>query len=391
MTRPSAGAAHKKRAGAVLVLVAAIASLLGGAAGAAPYALDDVNPDASIIAQGRNNSQGGRVNGLKVVPGGNQVAYAASEWGGIYKTTDGAQTWTHLDGHLPQAMFDVDVDPSDTDTVYATSLFDGRADALSGISVSYDAGQTWTDPLVPDTSPACASWDEPSAFGIGILPDDGDNVIVGTACGVAVSDDAGASWTHVDPNPATGARRVWDVAAQAGGIVDICGSDGHFRSTDGGQTWSQSALAGTGDVCSIAVSPLESNVVYVTQNNVALWESRDAGATWTMLEDGPGNRRAFVVTNQTGANSFDLYYGSGPKLRLVSGCDDVTVPRCPAAANLTDGATLGTDITGNAHDDAGDLEFDPTDGTPRCPYLYSNDGGVYRSDDCTPTWVRARS
>ena len=74
----------------------------------------------------------------------------------------------------------------------------------------------------------------------------------------------------------------------------------------------------------------------------------------------------------------------------MSGCDDSSVPtRCPAAANLTDGPTLGTDITGNAHDDMGDLEFDPTDATPQCPYLLSTDGGVYRSDDCAPTWERA--
>ena len=389
--RRSAGVRRRKLAAraAVVSVLAACVSMLAAGAAAAPFQLADINPDASIIAQGRNNSQGGRVNGLKVAAGGNQVAYAASEWGGIYKTTDGAQTWAHLDNHLPQATFDVDVDPSDTSTVYATSLYDGRVDPLSGISVSYDAGATWTDPTVPDTSPACASWDEPSAFGIGIVPDAPDNVIVGTACGVAVSDDAGASWTHVDPNPGTSARRVWDVVAQAGGIVDICGSDGHFRSPDSGQTWTPGTLAGVGDVCSIAVSPLEDDVIYVTQNNVALWESRDAGANWTMLEDGPGNRRAFVVTNQTGASSFDLYLGAGPKLRLVTGCNDTNVPRCPAAANLSDGATYGTDITGNAHDDAGDLEFDPTDATPQCPYLYANDGGVYRSDDCTPTWVRA--
>ena len=330
------------------------------------------------------------MNGLKVAPGSNQVAYAASEWGGIYKTTDGAQTWTHLGNHRPQVTFDVDVDPSDISTVYATSLFDGRAEPLSGISVSYDGGATWVHPSVPDTSPSCASWGEPSAFGVGIVPDDPDTVIVGTSCGVAVSDDAGASWTHVDPNPATSARRIWDVVAQTSGIVDICGSDGHFRSPDGGQTWAPSTLPAAGDVCSIAVSPLESDGIYVTQNNVALWESRDAGANWTMLEDGPGNRRAFVVTNQTGASSFDLYYGAGAKLRYVAGCDDSSTPtRCPAAANLTDGPTLGTDITGNAHDDMGDLEFDPTDATPKCPYLLSTDGGVYRADDCVPTWGRA--
>jgi uncharacterized repeat protein (TIGR01451 family) len=383
---------HTARRAAAGVAVIVLLLVLGapGGATAAPFALTDINPDSSIVPQGRNNSEGGRVNALKVAAGQNQVAYAASEWGGIFKTTDGAQTWFHLDDHLPQATFDVDVDPSDTSIVYATSLYDGRADPRSGISVSDDGGATWTHPSVPDTSPTCASWDEPSAFGIGIVPDAPANVIVGTACGVAVSHDSGATWSHVDPDPSTSQLRIWDVVAQPGGIVDICGSDGHFRSVNSGDDWTPSTLANAGDVCSIAASPLESDVLYVTQNNVALWESRDAGANWTMLEDGPGNRRAFVVTNQTGPSSFDLYYGSGPKLRLVSDCDDSTVPtRCPAAPVLNDGPTLGTDITGNAHDDAGDLEFDPTDATPQCPYLYSNDGGVYRSDDCAPTWQRA--
>lgn len=358
---------------------------------ASPFQIEDINPDGSTVAQPLNGSQGGRVNGLKVAAGSNQVAYAASEWGGIFKTTDGAQTWVHLDGHLPQATFDVDVDPSDTDIVYATSLYDGRVDSLGGINVSYDGGATWFHPEVPDTNPPCDSWSEPSAFGIGIRPDAPNNVFVGTSCGIAVSQDSGVTWTHVDPDPATNGRRIWDVVAQAGGIVDICGADGHHRSVgngDGG-SWTSSALSASGRVCSIAASPLESDVLYVTQNNGNLWESSDGGASWTVLEDGVGNRRAFVVTNQTGANSFDLYYGIA-KLRRVNDCDDTSLPtRCPAAADLTDGANLGDDIQGNAHADAGDLEFDPTDPTPQCPYLYSNDGGVYRSDDCTPTWDRS--
>lgn len=384
-----------RRAAARTALLVLLASLVGaGSAAAAPFQLADINPDASIVPQGRNNSQGGRVNALEVAAGQNQVAYAASEWGGIFKTADGAQTWSHLEEHLPQVTFDVDTDPSDTSTVYATSLYDGRSDPRSGINVSTDAGATWTHANVPDTTPGCASWDEPSAFGIGIAPDAPQHVIVGTACGVAVSHDSGATWSHADPDPSTNALRIWDVVAQGGGIVDICGSDGHFRSVNNGDDWTPSTLPNAGDVCSIAASPLETDVLYVIQNNVALWESSDAGANWTMLEDGPGNRRVFVETNRTGNNTFDLYYGAGPKLRVVTGCDDSTLPtRCPAAANLGDGAptvgALGTDITGAAHDDAADLEFDPTDATPRCPYLYSNDGGVYRSDDCTPTWERA--
>ena len=87
-----------------------------------PFGLDNINPDSSLTLIPVNGSQGGRVNGLKVDPSDNQIAYAASEWGGIFKTEDGADTWTHLDGHLPQATFDVDVGANGV--VYATSLFD---------------------------------------------------------------------------------------------------------------------------------------------------------------------------------------------------------------------------------------------------------------------------
>jgi uncharacterized repeat protein (TIGR01451 family) len=372
---------------------AAVAALGADGALAVPFQLTDLGPDGSIVAQPVNGSQGGRVNGLDVVAGGN-VAYAASEWGGIFRTTDGAQSWVHLDAHLPQATWDVEVDPTNANRVYATSLYDGRDDSLAGVNVSSDGGATWTHATIPDTAPSCSLWDEPSAYGISIRLDATNNVFVGTSCGIAVSTDSGVTWAHVDPDPATSGRRIWDVVAQAGGIVDVCGADGHNRSTDNGQTWTpfNPALPGAtgGTVCSIAASPLENDVVFATLVNGNLWESDNGGATWTALEDGLGNRRPFVETNQTGAGTFDLYLGAGPPLRQVTGCDDAAVPtRCPSA-NAADGMlTLGVDITDGAHADTGDLEFDPGAAVPRCPYLFSTDGGVYRSDDCGGSWTRA--
>lgn len=367
----------------------------------------DINPDTSTVAQNINATSGGRVNGMAVAPGSNQVAYAASEWGGIYKTTDGGANWVHLDGHLPQATWEVAVDPTNANQVYATSFYDGRVASVSGIQVSSDAGATWTHPATatpPGTfnCPA-AQRTEPSAFGVAVRPDATTDVYVGTNCGVAISTDTGATWTFIDPTPATAASTVWDVVVQAGGtngIVDICGQDGHLRSTDGGATWTGSTTntmqAGQ---CSLAASPLESGVlIAVTPTPAAgtLWEglADNAGVIqWTALlqNQNVNTRIEFVTTNQTSNTAFDIYLGGQTSLWRITGCDNSTTPtRCPTN-------TIGTDVgnAAGAHADPGDLVFDQSQAVPRCPLLYSNDGGIYSNASNTapgclnPTWNRA--
>lgn len=71
---------RSRRTSMAMALLVGVALLPSAPARAAPFQLADVNPDDSIVPQPLNGSQGGRVNGLKVVPGSNQVAYA-SEWG----------------------------------------------------------------------------------------------------------------------------------------------------------------------------------------------------------------------------------------------------------------------------------------------------------------------
>ena len=141
------------------------------------------------------------------------------------------RTWARLDGHLPVATWDVAVSPQRPRTVIATSFYDGRVASQAGINVSNDGGTMLTRPAT-STPPAgfCAPArrDEPSAFGISIDRRNPDRVYVGTNCGLAISNDAGATWTFVDPTPNDPATNVWDVVAHNGQIVDICGDDGHF-------------------------------------------------------------------------------------------------------------------------------------------------------------------
>lgn len=386
---------------------ALVASLLmANGAAAVPI---DVNPDTSDNASA-NAASGGRVNHMAAVPGDNDTFYLASEYGGVFRTTDGGTTWVRLESHLPVVAWDVEVDPGATSRVIATSWYDGRVNPQSGIQVSTNAGATWTHPATSWPDPALegtandntpTGWScanvrgEPSAYGISIL---GTTIAVGTNCGLALSANSGATWAFVDPTPATAASRIWDVQLQAGGIIDVCGdTDDHQRSTDSGATWTAGGAFGAGR-CSLAASPDENDVLFVFAADNNVYESDDAGGTWTNL----GNpqlqgRIPFVATNQraddgAGNNLFDLWAGDVQLFR--AGCTtpadttNTTTRRCPTSATWVNAQS-------GAHFDGGDLLFDSEVAVDACPVLYSSDGGVHRntvgaSPGCqAPTWTRS--
>ena len=112
----------------------------------------EINPTHSNV--GGMNATGGRVNHLGRAT--NSIFYAASEFGGLFKSTDAGRTWVRLDTHLPTRVFDVKASPADPNLVIATSVYDGRVTSLAGINVSRDGGATWTRPS--PRSPRRPAW-----------------------------------------------------------------------------------------------------------------------------------------------------------------------------------------------------------------------------------------
>ncbi len=398
--------------GRFLIAAALTATSLTAVSTVASAVPVDINPDTSDNANA-NASSGGRVNHMGSTPNDNQTFYLASEYGGLFKSTDGGNGWSHLDGHLPVIGWDVEVDPTAANRVYASSWYDGRVDSLSGINVSTDAGATWSHPATgfpdpalegtandntPDPAYSCTnSRTEPSAFGISIDPNSSGPVAIGTRCGVALSTDLGATWAFRDPTPATPANVIWDTYVHPGGsTIDVCGVGGHYRSIDGGTTWN----GGTGGLpsgrCSITVSPDESYVVIVVASDNQVYESDDAGATWTNLgNNGAQGRIPFVVANQRSddgdTDRFDLWYADTQLFR--GACVTPDPAAIGGAARCPNAATWSNNQTG-AHWDGGDLLFDTedADGIDACPVLFSSDGGVHTrtGGSCeSPTWSRS--
>src|SRR2546425_4876841 len=118
--------------------------------------------------------------------------------------------------------------------------------------------------------------------------------VVGTASGVFL----GTSGTSAKGMGEQGVRPL----TQADSAVFAAASDGVYRSSDGGRSWSRSGVD-AGEVWNIAVAPSDSRTLYASAQPAHLFVTRDRGETWqevgTFL-DAPGAERWCVPNSPQG-------------------------------------------------------------------------------------------
>ena len=382
---------HRPRFGAKRVLFASVLTFvllaIGSASGApAPSAVTDINPVPTPPVK-----FGGKIDNLSVDPVNEQHVLAASELGGLFRSTDGGFNWSHVDNLPLFAMGDVEFAPTDSSLVIATSDYDGRTVSGGGIWRSTDGGLTWAKPATAD--PACTS--EPDAHNVEIAPTGTPGSIriwVGTSCGIAYSTNSGATWTHFSPN-GSGGGRVWDVKARVSGmtfIVDGCSDSAFFRSTNGGATAGDFASPGTPipaagfAPCKVDTAPQDAQTVYMSYFSGTtpagfcigeLAESTDGGATWEDQNIDDNNCRfPFVVVHPAldgNANRYEVFAGTTVNLKHQN-CDSTVAARC------TPGNASWPVIQTGAHPDPSDIAFD-TSSPNGCPILLADDGGIDRT------------
>ncbi len=286
---------RKKRLKTVMIGATA---MLSGFAVAAPQAAADtlssvnwteIGPAPIVNGQASRMTAdvSGRIDSLTV--SGLNV-YIGSANGGVWKTENGGQSWMPLsDSALSLAIGCVAVDPQNPNVLYAgTGELHYSADSYfgHGILKSTDGGKTWT--VIGQ-----ATFDGGYISQILVDPTNENRLLVSCDEGVYKSTDGGATFTHVLDKQHTSYSMVMN-PSKSHVVYASMGTIGIFKSDDFGDTWTQ--LTGglpnkNFGVAAIAIDPQNTDTIYssiTTDENHSfelngIYKSTDGGETWSQL------------------------------------------------------------------------------------------------------------
>jgi photosystem II stability/assembly factor-like uncharacterized protein len=334
---------------------------------------------------------GGRTIAVAVDPTDDTFLIAASPTGGLFDSAISGAAWGHIDALPEFGLFDVKFSPSDKNVIIATALEDTRRSNGGGIWLSSDHGKTWAQPLSSIRKGSDGSVQAHSAFGIAFVPGS-STIYVGTDDGLAVSNDSGSTWAFVDPQPtAAGQHNYFAVLALSSGRVIAYGTPGLWVSDDGKNNWTAAAstkactatTVNTGNTAianALAVSPLNSNDLFFSDNMEDLYASTDGGKSWCSIDHQAAptsniRQPTLKVGPATSQSAFTIFWAHTGGLN----------------SKLVKSGKFGLNYSGSrqpvntAHSDPTDIAFSSQNLNK---IFAANDGGVEASSDGGSSWTR---
>src|SRR6266403_737341 len=270
---------------------------------------------------------------------------------GIYKSTDGGETWTHTGLEKSERIAKIKVSPTNSDTVFAAvsgPLWSDSPDR--GLYKTTDGGKTWQQVLKgANLSTGCTD--------LAIDPMNPDIMFA-------------AMWDF--------RRKGWEYRS-GGDSPTALSASGLFRSTDGGTTWTEiTPEANKGfpkkpyGRLAIAVAPSNAQRIYVFVESPesALFVSDDGGTTWDKRD-----KSQWMVWRP-------FYFANL-----------IVDPKNPDRLFKPDGSLIVSEDGGKsfavvggfqgAHGDAHDVWIDPTN--PQVVFV-GDDGGMWYSYNGGSKW-----
>jgi len=277
----------------------------------------------------------GRINAIGLHPVDTNIFFAGAAAGGIWKTTDGGNTWNvYSDSLATLGVSAIAIDPDDPDTMYFGSGDRDAGDALGyGVYKSTDGGETWAL----------------SNTGMG-------NREVGRLI--------------IDPS-------------NTAVLLAAC-NNGIYRSTNYGANWTRTFTGGF--MKDIIFKPNNSQIVYATRNGI-FYRSTNNGVTWAIVTSGlpgAGRDRGVIDVNPLDPSLVYFWLANGRVNQgfYLSRDSGVTFTTQSTTPNIHDYSTGGTGTGGQAWYNK-DMVTDPTD----AGIIYAAGVNIFKSTDTGRTWA----
>ncbi len=254
--------------------------------------------------------------------GGSAIAYWLTEWGDLYKTTDGCKTWSKITSSGDFSQGEIFVNPSNGYVYIASpkgffrsvdrgANFEKRLDVpltgidiissnpnnvylcgADGIFVSTDSGDTFEN-VKGSNYPSCA-------YRIEVSPADPDYMVVSNdqlkvnnsyTNKIFFSHDGGKSWTTASRDtsdsiiPFNVRSEVMSWHPTDKNVCISTGGDMAMLSTDGGQTFKWSNSGNNGAACTnLSINVNDPDLMYASNQDYSGFYTTDGGKTWEYIK-----------------------------------------------------------------------------------------------------------
>ncbi|MCH8274792.1 MAG: hypothetical protein IH851_08380 [Armatimonadetes bacterium] len=237
---------------------------------------------------------GGRIRAIVFHPSQPQIIWIGSASGGIWKTVYGGAFWFPLDDFMATlSVAHMVMDPTNPDVIYAGTgegffnNLEGSSNTAAvrgaGVFKTTDGGETWDQ--IPSTSGA--EWYAVNR--LAISPSNNQVMLAATADGIFRSTDAGDTWSQMTTD------RTLDVKFHpTNGSLAVAGhADGTaLYSTNGGVNWF-AAIGLTGTRVELAYARSNPNIVYAavsSSGRIKIYRSTNGGQNYFLRTSGSGIR-----------------------------------------------------------------------------------------------------
>ncbi|MGG9962864.1 3-coathanger stack domain-containing protein [Ferruginibacter sp. SUN106] len=322
----------------------------------------------------------GRVDRLAFDPVNPNIIYAGTPAGGLWRTLDGGANWGALNGYLPNiGVSGIVVDRDNVNTLYVLtgdgdSNINGFVETFGyirpsiGVLKSTDGGISWSklsNIVVPGTT----------FYGFKLVQsqDFHNRFFACTSDGLYRSTDYGVTWTR---DATIGITSVYDVELGPPSYVYACTASRVYISTNFGNPFV--AVPNTA-FSSVPVSSGRAALAVTANIPNRLYVSFGVDAVHSLLYRSDNNGTSFTLVNAAAppTQSYMAALAVSPANGNIVQMGEVTLQR-----SLTGGPAFAVVGTGIVHADVHELQYNPLNNL-----LYAAcDGGVYRSTDEGGNW-----